>query len=536
MKAVLKKIYSITLSILLMIVFLPCTKSYASSGRVTIALSSNSLSVGQSLNVTVNISADEAIGYDILVSYDSSILEYQGGADGGGAGTVRICNEGDGSSSSFSRTISFKAIANGSSGIATSAQGDGLFGYSSFSSVPTSFSSVIVTVTAPTTQAPTTQSTTADGPAASTSSTETTEVKDTSLKSLEISPGTLVPAFSPSVTNYSVELPEDTTSIIVSALAKDPTASVTVTHNNDLEPGFNRSYIVVTATNGAQTTYVLNITCGEVKEPEELAVLIDGMKYQPVSAEDMAGVTIPTGFTETTIEYENQELTAYETPDHSLQLVYLLNDQEEGSWFIYDDQTKEFYPYIEVPVVTNRYVILRLPQGITVPNGYTPVDLNINGQSVTAYARNAQDEIVLVYASNYQNAPAFYLYDKTESTFLRYLEQTVIENDTTEEMTTEEAVISEPDTVEEESVTESEKFSRVRTLLYIVCGITVILLIVLVILIRMIGKQANASESTLPEESGLPEKPSLLDDQTLSEEQNGQIMSKDKPDDFQDED
>ncbi|MBR1567522.1 MAG: cadherin-like beta sandwich domain-containing protein [Lachnospiraceae bacterium] len=507
---------------------------YAASGNVSIAVSASQLNVGDTLSVTITVSSDAPIGaYSMAVSYDSSVLEYTGGDGNGGGGTVSIAGYGDGSATRLSANLSFRAIANGSSAIATS--GNDAYAYDE-TLLSMSHASTRITVTAPTTQAPTTQSTTADGPAASTSSTETTEVKDTSLKSLEISPGTLVPAFSPSVTNYSVELPEDTTSIIVSALAKDPTASVTVTHNNDLEPGFNRSYIVVTATNGAQTTYVLNITCGEVKEPEELAVLIDGMKYQPVSAEDMAGVTIPTGFTETTIEYENQELTAYETPDHSLQLVYLLNDQEEGSWFIYDDQTKEFYPYIEVPVVTNRYVILRLPQGITVPNGYTPVDLNINGQSVTAYARNAQDEIVLVYASNYQNAPAFYLYDKTESTFLRYLEQTVIENDTTEEMTTEEAVISEPDTVEEESVTESEKFSRVRTLLYIVCGITVILLIVLVILIRMIGKQANASESTLPEESGLPEKPSLLDDQTLSEEQNGQIMSKDKPDDFQDED
>lgn len=461
---------------------------YAASGNVSIAVSASQLNVGDTVNVTITLSSDAAIGaYSMAVSYDPSVLEYSGGDGNGGGGTVSIAGYGDGSTTRLSANLSFRAVANGRSSIATS--GSDAYAYDE-TVLSMSHASTVITVSAPTTATTNTESQNAQSTSSSNndSTTETVEVMDTSLKSLEISPGTLVPSFSPSVTSYSVELPEDTTSILVSALAKDSTASVTVTHNNDLEPGFNRSYIVVTAVNGAQTTYTLNITCGEATEPEEVPITIDGKVYTPAGDHDLESVTIPEGYLPVKIRYQDQELTAYETSDHTIQILYLLNEEQEGRWFVYEEVSGSFYPYIEVPVMAGRYVILELPSDITLPIGYSPIDLNVNGQSVMAYAKAPQDELVLVYASNMQNAPGFYLYDRTETTFQRYFDQYSGEAAVTETVT---ETVTE-DTTEEPSVpdtTESARFIRVRTLLYIVCVIVVLLLIVLVIMITVMNKR-----------------------------------------------
>ncbi|MBQ8982152.1 MAG: cadherin-like beta sandwich domain-containing protein [Lachnospiraceae bacterium] len=483
----------------------------AATGNVSIAVSAGQLNVGDALSVTVTISSDAPIGaYSMAVSYDPSVLEYTGGDGNGGGGTVNIAGYGDGSATRLSAQLSFKAIANGSSSLATS--GSDAYAYDE-TVLSMNHASTVVTVSAPTTQAPTTQtateapstSTASDGTTAAsatdtTASTDTTEVMDTSLKSLEISSGTLVPVFSPSVTSYSVELPEDTTSIIVSALAKDSTASVTVTHNNDLEPGFNRSYIVVTAANGAQMTYTLNITCGEVKEPQDLKIDIDGVSYVPVDENGMSGVMIPDGFSAVSVKYEDQELTAYETSDHKIQILYLINDEQKGAWFVYEEVSRSFYPYVEVPVMVGRYVILRLPQEITLPVGYSRIDLNVNGQSVMAYAKDAQDELVLVYAAGVQGTPGLYLYDKTESTFQRYLQQyrdDTVPAATTADTVTETEISTDAVTEMVQDSSENERFTRVRTLLYIVCVIVVLLLIVLVVMIMGMSKRLPGNGETL---------------------------------------
>ncbi|MDE6023894.1 MAG: hypothetical protein K2G45_00380 [Lachnospiraceae bacterium] len=155
MKSSLKSIVLYT--VLLMVVVLHPFNVMAASGSVSVGVSSSTVSEGDTVSVTVSISADEAIGYGVAISYDSSVLEYTGGADGGGGGTVTLVSEGDGSSSSFSRTISFKAISNGSSSISASSYAGGLFGYSS-GDVSTSYGASSVTVAEPvTTEATTTE-------------------------------------------------------------------------------------------------------------------------------------------------------------------------------------------------------------------------------------------------------------------------------------------------------------------------------------------------------------------------------------------
>ena len=113
------------------------------------------------------------------------------------------------------------------------------------------------------------------------------------------------------------------------------------------------------------------------------------------------------------------------------------------------------------------------------------MELEIQGQKVTAYAKNEQTEIVLIYAMKPDGEPAFYLYDSIEDTFMRYIEP---EDTVQEPVTTEEAT-------EAPVVTENEKLQNFRILLYILCGLSLILAGMLAGVIVYFKKTVNQAEA-----------------------------------------
>ena len=452
-------------------------KASAAEAKVSIALSQTNLRIGDSVSVTVRISTDGLIGsYSMAVTYNSGVLEYTGGSGNGGGGTVLISGFASGTENSLSATLNFKAIANGSCTILTS--GGSVYNWAEEAQT-ISYAGATVTVAAP--QAP---ASTENGGNSGDGTTEALKGSgDNSLKSLEISPGTLTPAFQPGTTAYSVTLPEDTTSIVVSAVPNDAKATVAVSHNNDLEPGENKTYIVVTAENGTQKTYVLNITCGEAKEePDEAeaqTVTINGVEYAIASAKQLETVEAPEGFTAGETDYKGIKVPVYRSQNLKLQLMYLLDAGEQGKWYIYTENPENFTLYIEERNAANRYVILTPGADVEIPDGYQKSELNLNGTPVTSYVRNGDDAIVLVYAMNLDGEPGFYFYDTVEGTYQRYHESEVLEPVApAADMTEAPAAVPAPEETGETPV--------LRVVVYILVGLCVIMLGMLIYLgVRM---------------------------------------------------
>lgn len=444
----------------------------ADAANISIAVSQTSVQPGKTINVTVTISTNGPIGsYSMPVSYDAGVLEYTGGSGSGGAGTVMIAGNGVGTTTSLSANLSFKAIAVGSTTITVDGEKTEVYNWNEEPQT-VSGAGATVTVSAPQSSGGNggnggnTGGNGGDAPLAGSG--------DNALKSLQISPGTLNPAFSAGTTSYTVDLPEDTKSIVVSAVANDSKAKVAVSHNNDLEPGANKTYIVVTAENGTQRTYTLNVNCGEVEDTTEeqpdAVIDINGANYHFPTPEQMEGVAIPEGYTTAETAYEEQTITVYTSPNQKLQLVYLLDGDENGQWFIYNAETKTFEPYVEYRATANRYVILAPGADVVVPDGYAQTEVEIQGQKVTAYARADVTDLVLVYAMNINGEAGWYLYDTVEGTWQRYVivEATVTEASTEEVSTAEVAVSAD------------ERVRNLRIILYVLSGVAVILLGVLI--------------------------------------------------------
>jgi hypothetical protein len=84
---------------------------------------------------------------------------------------------------------------------------------------------------------------------------------DATLDTLYVSPGTLNPVFDAGTTSYTVEVPQGTNTVSVSATATDPNATVTGTDDVDVSSGSGTASVVVTAEDGTTTiTYTIDIT------------------------------------------------------------------------------------------------------------------------------------------------------------------------------------------------------------------------------------------------------------------------------------
>lgn len=416
MKQFLKRGLAILTAFILCLQF---GKIDAQAANVVIALSASTVSVGNNVTATISVSGSDISAYTIYVSYNSSVLQYNSASGSaivnGGGGTVTASGT---SAGSFS--ISFTAIANGSGSITTS--GSDVYDINS-NAISISHAGATVTV------ATASNNGDSNNGDATTEAGETTEddgrSADCDLASLQVSPGTLTPAFSADRTTYSLQVDEDVTSVVVSASAADSNATTSVSGANSIQKGKNTVRVTVTAENGAVKVYTINVQAGEdVGDP---VATIDGKEYSFVMNED--GLEAPEGFTAGTTTYKDWDVLSYESPNKKITVVCLKDEDGENHWFIMDAEKDVFTPYQEYSSQYNRYIITAVPDGVAIPDGFKETTLKIGDNSVVVYQSEdiADKYLYLVYAINVEGEEGFYEYDAKEQAFLRYVPMIVSE-------------------------------------------------------------------------------------------------------------
>lgn len=227
----MSKLIIITFMTVLILGLMNSIQALAASGSAKIS-GGGTYDIGDTVKIKVSVNTDETLyGVDLGVSYNPEVLKYESGADTNSSGIARIARPA--SSSSFSYTITFKAIASGSSSVKViDAIG------ASTTEFKLSGGSTKVTVKAPVTYS-----------------------SDNNLKSLQVSPGKLSPSFSSGTRKYSMTVDNDVKKMSVSATPKDDGAKVTsVSGNSNLKVGENKISVVVTAEDGSKRTYTITVT------------------------------------------------------------------------------------------------------------------------------------------------------------------------------------------------------------------------------------------------------------------------------------
>lgn len=496
----------------------------AAGASVTIALSSRTVSIGNTVTATINVSGSDISAYTIYVTYNSSVLEYSSSSGsataGGGGGTLVLSGTGAGSTS-----LSFKAIANGTSGISTSGSEVYDINYNEIS-----ISHAGVNVTVETQSGGSTGNTGGTGSTGSTGSGDNTSEgttedsglsNDCSLKSLQVSPGTLSPSFSSGTTNYTVRLDKDATSIVVSAVATDEKASTSVSGANSLTPGENSVRVTVTAENGAVRVYRINVICGEVIE--DVKVTINGIEYSFINDESIPDV--PEDFKETTITYNDLEVPAYQSPNGKINIVCLEAEDVPAAWYIFNEETLQFIPYVEYSSAYVRYVILEMPDDISIPENYHETELMLGDMSVKAYTVDEATGIFLIYAMNIDGEEGLYYYDTKEQAFMRYVDIPLylVENATPDEATPDTATPVEP--VAGDTEGPDDGIFTKENLMYMLAG-AALLIIILLIVTTTLGVKNSKLKKKLPESYFDEDDNDIFSDEEVNEDNEEAVLEK----------
>lgn len=181
------------------------------------------------------------------------------------------------------------------------------------------------------------------------------------LSSLSISPGTLSPGFSAGTTSYRASVSNSTTSVAVSATAADGKARVAVWGNTGLDVGNNTVTVQVTAENGSKKTYTITVN--------RAAGSTGGNTGGSAPAPDDTPSPSPTA-----------------TPEPQVTVT--------------------------LPDDTQLPVSNQLPEGVSVPAGFEPSQLEVDGLSIPT-AVHKEGNLTAVYLAGDEEHPAgFYFYNE----------------------------------------------------------------------------------------------------------------------------
>lgn len=380
--------------------------------QASISISSASGTVGSTITVTVTISASDVIdAASVPVSYDKSIIKPVGAGNSSGVVSFALLDASAyGSNESIS--MQFEVIAAGTTTL--SVAGDAKIAVNGERATVSSSSSGKVTAKAP----------------ASYSS-------DNTLKSLQISPGTLSPAFSPDRTTYNATVDADVTELVVSAAANDSAAKISISGRR-MDPGSNTTTITVTAEDGSVKKYIIYTTrledgqeatteaeskTEEVTETpsqtvnDDGTVTIDGKKYSVV--QDYSGITIPDGYQEVDYEYNGQKINAIKGLKTGLILMYLESADGKGGFYIYDETAKTFSPYNTVAEPEITYVVLPITNSLEKPAGYALTKFTMNGKEVQVLM-DADRQYCLFYGVSSLGEKGWFRYRVSDGTIQAY--------------------------------------------------------------------------------------------------------------------
>lgn len=303
-----------------------------------------SAKVGEELSVTMKFTctSGETMGNtDVMLAYDPALLEFINETDNasGGSGAIRVWS-GTGTSEVVTK-LRFKTLQAGTTDITVT----------SWEGYDNEAQSLTMEK---------------EGSSKITIAGLETSSNDATLKSLQISPGTLSPAFGPNTDSYSVSVGLDVDRLTVSALANNDNATVAVTGGDALVEGDNSVVCKVTAEDGT-TVKSYTIAVSKVEGGESMTSAAEGDPSEttaPVELEVLAeldvaakkvqflawpeGLEVPADFKERSIAIGDTRLQGWtvgeqETSDYCI-FYGRVGDGEPG-YYRYDTAEKTVQKY-----------------------------------------------------------------------------------------------------------------------------------------------------------------------------------------------
>lgn len=403
------KILSLFLVSLIIVTSIVCINVSAAT-RAVISFNKKDFSLNEELVATVTVNADENMqALQFTLNYNQDVIEFvSGDSSSGGAGLIKVVHP-VGNSSKATLTFRFKAIKAGSASISMS------------DSCYVNFDEQQIAVPP-------------QGGSVSVKSNDTSASSNANLKSLRLGVGTLSPAFSPNITTYDVLIPNSATQCLVYATTEDKNATFDVEGSSTMKIGANKRVVIVTAPNGTQKSYTLNITRSDVADDEDLTSSdtsgttsgtssligsIDSVNY--TIATDISNVPLFKGFSISNALYNGTDVAIATDEGGNYKIYYLKSpDSEELIPCLLDNETNTFEKLKYVTIGENTYIFEDFPADKSVSSDYYSALAKLYGHQVKCYADNNTKlaDFYYVYCFS-NNRYGVYRYDSKEETLQR---------------------------------------------------------------------------------------------------------------------
>ena len=234
-------------------------RTYASSANVELK-NEGRVVVGDKFEVTLEVDSDDSLsGLETYISYDEELAEFLSADDGiaGGKGLLRVNIKSVGDvKGKLKYKIKFLARK---SGVFTMAFSDEIHLYAADTDDEISVAS---------------------GDLEMRIMNKREASSDSSLANLKVAGGKLVPQFSKSVLDYTVNVGEDVDNITIGVDTSDANSGYSFIrdYSDKLRTGKNKIEIVVKAEDGSKTTYTITVIKAETAENEQEEVSGTGVK------------------------------------------------------------------------------------------------------------------------------------------------------------------------------------------------------------------------------------------------------------------
>lgn len=497
----------------------------AKADNLYIALSDTTVKIGDTITVSVTVPA--GVSATVNLTYPTDLLTYSSASDtaSANAGTVSMTIGSYGSSNKRSvGTVTFQAKSSGKATFSASAP---IAGNQEGDRVSVTGASASVNI----------KNETGDD---AENGDNANKSSDNSLSSLTLSAGKLSPAFKYNITNYTAEVENNVTSVVVSAKANNENATVeSVKGGEKLVVGSNKIQIVVKAENGVTATYVVNVTRkaagdDDKQKDSEKDEQQDGdlsQQYYEINGQKLYPATsipedaVPQDFEQGTMKlWEKDYPYLYNDKIGSqICLLYLVDENKENGalYMVMDSAPYEAYPYVSFSSEFGYIVVVPDADETTLPAGYKAGTLDIEGKgSIGAYYYGKDKDVCLVYAVNNEGNYGWYLYDVNERTYMRYLGNSEADREEIQVPGTE---------AQSGDVQKLESQNRMIFRAFLIVVLFLLIVIVILVLSRR-NRLEHPEEEEFDEFDDFDDEENAEDDSDTLETNSEDVVKEDEPD------
>ena len=206
--------------------------------------------------------------------------------------------------------------------------------------------------------------------------------------------------FDKSTLEYSIEVENDVEKVSIKATTEDGNASVSGTGEKEVTEGNNKLEVKVTAENGNERTYVINV---KVKELDPINVKVDNEEYKVIRKEDV--LEPPKSYEKVSVTIDGEEVLAYYNENTKYTLVGLKDKDGNANYYIYEDGKYTLYK----EYTFNGITLYLTGKDVDIPS-FKKTSFNYDEDSLEGYQLTDNGLIKKTYALDDSDLQNFYLF------------------------------------------------------------------------------------------------------------------------------